>query len=260
MSSSPNFDPRIQISSEIDYLIKGLDNYSETEIHQKITKIIEGIENLGNKVDLASYEKIRALRDKLQEFKNGEEAQRLNTLIKHVAARAMPTDVYKEIFEFRSPRELLHETKISKATRSLAIEVAIDKINKDKVPLADLWLNDSELYSFIRMYGNKIEYLDFSGMIDFVFRNFIFVWVGCKIGAGEAEFFEEDDGAFSTEGEALFFGADGCDGFEVGVGGEFVEKEPLDDEVGVAADGAGEVAIVLEGETIVAKVFGGVGG
>lgn len=79
-----------------------------------------------------------------------------------------------------------------------------------------------------------------------------------EVGVGEAEFFELEDRGFGFEREALFFGAGGGDGVEVGVGGEFVGEKALDDEVGIAADGAGEVAVVLEGEAVVADIVGGV--
>ena len=73
---------------------------------------------------------------------------------------------------------------------------------------------------------------------------------------GKAELFQIDHRAFGFEREALFFRAGGGNGLNIGLLGHLVCEESLDDQVGVAADRAGEMAIVFQRKAVVADVLG----
>ena len=66
-----------------------------------------------------------------------------------------------------------------------------------------------------------------------------------KVLSSEAEFFEQRNGFFRFEREALFFRTGECYYIEIGIWGQLIEEKSLDDQIGVSADGARKVAIAF---------------
>ena len=70
----------------------------------------------------------------------------------------------------------------------------------------------------------------------------------------KAAVFWKNDRAFRSARESFFFRANFGDFGEIFFRIFFIEEQALNDQIGVAADGAGEMTVVFERQTIMADI------